>query len=567
MHFCTADFETLTVEPTRVWLWGLYDGNIFYNGTTIGGFIDKCKKYTGNKIYFHNLAWDGTFILVWLFNNGYKYSESKKLEKKHFSTLITDTGIFYTLKVKTECNKILTFYDSMKLIPLKVKEIPSAFGLKTQKGEIDFTKDRPEGYEPTIREKNYCERDCKIVYLALQQLFDKGLKKMTQAGCAIEKINEFLGGRLKDIFPVLDKSIDAFCRKSYKGGISYLNDQYFNKILDNINIYDVNSLYPAMMYKNLYPFGDAFPFTGKYEYNPLYPLYIIKIKAGFDIKEGKFPTIQLKGSMFFSETEYIKSTHGEIVELYLTSVDFELFEKHYDIYDIEYCGGYMFRARDDFFTKYVDFFMKEKEEARRNGEEGRAFVAKIFLNSGYGRYGINPESARKIPYIEENTIKYKTTELEERESLFVPVAAFVTSYARKYLAESIQKIIDYSTQNYNTDMFIYCDTDSIHTLLPHDDVVKILQVDKVKLGYWKHEGKAVKGKFLRQKTYIEYMEKFRGNGFVCYDKKVTCAAMPSECHQYVNIFNFNIGESFKGKKQKKNVRGGIILKDIDFTLK
>jgi hypothetical protein len=45
------------------------------------------------------------------------------------------------------------------------------------------------------------------------------------------------------------------------------------------------------------------------------------------------------------------------------------------------------------------------------------------------------------------------------------------------------------------------------------------------------------------------------------------AGMPKECYPYVNFKNFKIGASYKGKKQPKNTVGGVVLNNIDFTIK
>ena len=51
-------------------------------------------------------------------------------------------------------------------------------------------------------------------------------------------------------------------------------------------------------------------------------------------------------------------------------------------------------------------------------------------------------------------------------------------------------------------------------------------------GAWKNEGIADKGKFVRQKCYIE---KF-GDDF-----HITCAGLPSNCYKYVTWENFKEG--------------------------
>ena len=100
------------------------------------------------------------------------------------------------------------------------------------------------------------------------------------------------------------------------------------------------------MYKELLPYDDPVYFEGKYTPDEMYPLYIQSINVSFEIKEGYIPTIQVKKSpsYLFNPTEYLESSNGEIVTLVLTSVDLELFFKHYDVEYLEYNDGYKFKG-------------------------------------------------------------------------------------------------------------------------------------------------------------------------------------------------------------------------------
>ena len=52
-----------------------------------------------------------------------------------------------------------------------------------------------------------------------------------------------------------------------------------------------------------------------------------------------------------------------------------------------------------------------------------------------------------------------------------------------------------------------------------------------------------------------------------YYLKITVAGMPKGCYPFVNFKNFKVGASYKGKKQPKRVPGGVVLNEIDFTIK
>ena len=72
-----ADFETTTnIEDCRVWAWGLCEiGNIsnFIYGNNISSFFEKMKELSKQQetIYFHNLKFDGEFIIYHLLKNGW----------------------------------------------------------------------------------------------------------------------------------------------------------------------------------------------------------------------------------------------------------------------------------------------------------------------------------------------------------------------------------------------------------------------------------------------------------------------------------------------------------------
>ena len=43
--------------------------------------------------------------------------------------------------------------------------------------------------------------------------------------------------------------------------------------------------------------------------------------------------------------------------------------------------------------------------------------------------------------------------------------------------------------------------------------------------------------------------------------------MPKGCYEEVSFNNFKLGATYTGKKQPKIVKGGVILREVDFTIK
>lgn len=204
----------------------------------------------------------------------------------------------------------------------------------------------------------------------------------------------------------------------------------------------------------------------------------------------------------------------------------------------------------------------------------------------YGKFGTDISVKSKIPYLgEDGVIHFKDGKEEEREGVYIAMASFITSYARLKTISAAQKIMDNYNSGKSNIQFVYADTDSLHCYSPDFKLPEGLDIDSTKLGAWDHESTFVKAKFLRQKCYIEkeiiseesyfkgiskedkflYSKDLKKKEF--YKLKITVAGMPKGCYEHVNFNNFKIGASYQGKKQPKNVKGGVVLADIDFTIK
>ena len=141
-----ADFETTSAIYynkngfTKVWLYGLCDDecNIIKIGTSIDDFMQQAKRLYGKVIYFHNLKFDGTFILDWLLNNGYEYKDDLSKVDKGFNALIGDMGQFYSITFKFTKNKQVHFYDSLKVLPFKVEKLAKDFNMSIEKEKINY---------------------------------------------------------------------------------------------------------------------------------------------------------------------------------------------------------------------------------------------------------------------------------------------------------------------------------------------------------------------------------------------------------------------------------------------
>lgn len=615
----SCDFETIT-DPSdcRIWIWGVCrigDEDKMEYGNSIEGFIEWCEN-THSYGYFHNLRFDGEFIVNHLLHNGWKNDDSG--EAYTFNGLVSGMGQWYSLELffptKSKKPKKMVFYDSVKKLPMSVAGIAKSYGMEIMKGEIDYHEFRPVGHVPTDEELKYLIHDIQIVAKGLEVQFEQGLTRMTNGSDAMADFKATIGeNAFKNYFPVLNLETDSWMRKAYKGGFTWLNPKFSGVDIGQGMVFDVNSLYPAQMLNRLLPVGMPIPFEGKYKEDKKHPLYIQHIFVNFELKEGKIPTIQIKGNTRFGENEYLESSDGIMVDLYLTNIDLELFMDHYHVEDIEYVGGFKFQARKGIFDRFIYKWTLVKTQS----EGGIRLLAKLMLNSLYGKFATNPDVTGKFAYLKKDGStgwrnkngKYEENEdgeivwreyeelKEYRDPVYTPMGAFITAWARYTTITAAQKVYP--------DRLVYCDTDSIH--MTGIEIPETLEdiIHDTRIGYWQHESTFKRARYLRQKTYVDDVygvwvddgeggKRFKETTDVSKATgsmlSVKCSGMPDRLKEFVTWDNFRIGLSFEpsegregetvvkyeketntvkgtGRLMPQRVKGGVVLTEHDFAIK
>lgn len=574
----SADFETINNEnDCRVWCWKALsmDETSESTGLTIESFIEFVeKRKNGDVIYFHNLKFDGEFIVYHLLKTSWKLIRDKtKLSRKTFKTVISDMGQWYSIQLMTSKGQRVTIKDSLKIWNNSIKELAKTMHMDIGKGEIDYNLYRAPGYEPTSQEWEYIDLDVRIAARAMKFMLDQGYTKLTAGANALWDYQMMIGKQWEYYFPVLPDSTDEFIRHSYRGGWCYANPLFQEKVVGKGIVLDVNSLYPSRMYYDELPYGNPIYYEGKYRPDAYYPLYVQHIMVDFELRKGYFPTVQKKHDMRFANTEYIRGTNGDPIELYLTSIDLELLKEHYDIKAIEYLDGYKFKLCKGMFGEYIDKWMAVKEEATLSGDAPRRAQSKLFMNSLYGKFAKRPYGQSKYPYIgEDDRLHLELGDVEDRGSLYIPIGTFITSYARNYTIRSAQK---------NYSRFLYADTDSLHLL--GEKIPSEIHVHKTELGAWKHESTFHRAKFIGAKCYCEEeivsretLESYLEDNPNCQKHvnfenstllKITCAGLSEKAKHSVGFDDFGIGLVVYDKLMPKHVPGGIVLKETTFEIK
>ena len=540
-----ADFET-TTDPLdcRVWAWGLCSiesPTLVEIGTDIESFLERVSKYD-SVIYFHNLAFDGIFILDFIMKNGHTHTDNAP-NPHEFSTLISNMGKFFSITVKWENGRRTEFRDSLKKLPMSVSSVAKAFKLEEGKGEIDYHTFRPVGHELTSEEREYLRKDVQIVAQALKIQLSQGMKKLTVGADSLAEFKRLMGAkRFERTFPILSESMDAEIRGAYRGGFTYADERFKGKVQGAGRVYDVNSLYPSVMYDRVLPYGIPRYTDGLPKVSERFPLFIVSITFTAKLKKNHIPCIQVKNHSHFIATEYQKAIK-EPTTLMVTNVDLELWQEHYDLDILSYNGGWQFMGVKGIFEEYIDKWM----EVKAHSDGGMRAIAKLHLNSLYGKFATNPNVTPKIPILDDDRVKLVTGEPETRNPVYTAMGVFITAYARDVTIRAAQE---------NYDVFAYADTDSLHLLTETDPPG--LDVHPSRLGAWKHEGNFTQALYVRAKAYTETME----DG----SQSTHIAGLPDAIASRLRIADFTNGATFRGKLVPKRVPGGVVLSETGFTL-
>lgn len=542
-----ADFETIT-DPNdcRVWAWGMdtLECDRWRDGLTIESFVEHASRFK-SIIYFHNLKFDGMFIIDFLLKNGYTHSTERKLRAKEFSTLISDMGRMYSMRVQWTAKTYTEFKDSAKKFPgFSVARLAKSFNLPMTKGDIDYHEYRAPGQPMTRAEEDYMRRDVHIVCHALKVTLDAGMDKLTIGSDSMNEYKEIRGKKdYTALFPTLGHSLDDEIRRAYRGGFTFCDPRFSGRKVGGGVVLDVNSLYPYIMYERVLPYGVPVFEPGLPIVSDEFPLSIFSVTFTAQLKRDHIPCIQIKNNVGFTPTEYL-TTIDEPTELMVSNVDWALYQEHYDITVIHYGGGWLFRGASGMFNDFIDKWSHIK--ATTTG--GQRELAKLTLNSLYGKFASGTNVTSKNPTLEGDTVKLKRGPDELRAPVYTAMGVFITAWARDLTIRAAQE---------NYDVFAYADTDSLHLLC--DEIPNTLNVHPTELGAWKHEYDFTEAFYVRAKAYFELKDDGE------YENHV--AGVPTAITQKMTFDDVYDGNVLHGKLTPKHVPGGIVLVDTPYLLK
>lgn len=642
-----ADFETTVYENqarTDVWAAGLCEldaENVTIDGS-ISDFYKRLERLESHCIvYFHNLKFDGSFLLDYFLTElklkqavepipgkrdfEVQFLENKYMPKSSIKYLISHMGQWYDIVVRTKAGYFIEFRDSLKLLPFALADVGKAFKTKHQKLEMEYKGFRYPGCFISDTEKEYIKNDVLVLKEALEFMFAAGNKRLTIGSCCIAEYKKQIGKKeYDDLFPdltefYLDKTVfgaenaDEYIRRSYRGGWCYVVKGKEKRNFTNGCTADVNSLYPSVMSSesgSFYPIGKPIFWRGDYipdEATQEGRYYFVRVRTRFHIKPGYLPTIQIKGNMSYSPTEYLTTSDvynkyedkyytyyydnnnnivQALVTLTLTCTDWQLIQEHYYLSDTVILDGCYFAARQGIFDCYIDKYRKIKQESKG----AKRTLAKLFLNNLYGKMATSTKSSYKVAYVTEDgdKIAFYQVDANDKKAGYIACGSAITSYARNFTIRAAQA----NYHGLDKPGFIYADTDSIHCDLPPEKL-KNIRVHPTDFCAWKIENEWALARYTRQKTYVELLTVEDGEPLKEQKYLVRCAGMPQrskdifvKClggdidtskftetekeytkgHEYT-LDDFDIGLEVIGKLRPVRIPGGIVLTDTTYKMR
>ena len=607
--WCVADSETLrTIENgRRIFLLSFYSSKVqevhevWNNQESI---IDLLLRF--KYVYFHNLSYDGNFIIKLLQKMGFKQKEElQKLDANYYDAIMIGSKI-YKITIKYN-DKIVNLIDSANFLRSKVKDMNKAYGLgdgfnKTWKGRgydeqwmYDYCWNGIYSKELEAF-KDYCLQDAKIVYYAMMKLFEF----TSQFELDIRKYNT-ISSYAYDLY----KSMNSYCanltnldvinfkdieiplvglnssynliRSVYKGGFCDLNDNYAYKewtTKDDVRSYDINSAYPAILNNDKLPCS-FMPLVGLEEVTKLIIFYVVdELKAKtvlrflfndeFKIKgdDNSHPGLFLKGSIFCLYEE-----------------EFKWMKKYYDgnikvIKEIPLYGCKMDLGG------YVKKFYAMKKQYKADGNKGFETLTKLFINAVTGKFGQKPTYKNRVTFSNENTKHiWKQEKVSDKywirkdekvnlkdsmdDSFYVSKKYYEEDTINLFINQEINNflIVSYITMKtrckiigfidaIGINRWIYSDTDSLKIIGTLDDE-KIVGKE---LGQFKDEGQSYIAMFYHPKAYY-------------WNGEFTFAGVDKDATKNINYKNIKDGYVIRsGKKIPKPVKDGIELEDIDYVV-
>lgn len=576
-----CDFETTVFKgqtETEVWLAGFLSTDftrecIFNNlDDFMIALLNEAWTLTA---YFHNLKFDGAFIVDWLERTGFKkalntaeeiteqtqhledknsirWLSRKKMPINSYKCFINRKGQWYNIEIKTD-HSIVTILDSVKLLPFSLAKIAEDMKLSVRKGTMIYEGVRGKNYKAKEGEIDYFKKDLRILAEALVKAEEYDVYGSTIGRCCLNFFihqNFHSKREFNNTFPNLyeqyieeeiygSKSVGDYVLKSYKGAYVWLNPKFKHKVLKDGFTLDVTSLYASMEHScsgNEYCFGPGKMCKGQIPQDKNKVRYQ-RLRCSFRLKEGYIPFITIKNTYLYDPKERLYTSKvvvdgeilSDVVELTLLDSELELFLEHYTTPVLEYLDYVEFFKYPKLFDKYVEYWADRKNNATRDKNAVLRFIAKLHQTNLYGKFAASKNDSFKIPYIGDgDKIRFVDITSEEANPGYIANGSKIVAEARIFEIKAFQS---------NMERCAYADTDSLHLVGEVADVKGLIIADD-ELCTFKLETYWKQGWFDSAKRYIETTEEIlEGEKQERYH--ITCAGAPERTKK---LLRYTLGE-------------------------
>ena len=546
---------------------------------------EKKKPCKNVCVWIYNLSFEWSFILPVLLEKGFHYKEVISDDDEYcFNTVSTHSVSSVwnvNMKFSAKSGNII-FRDLAKIYGGGLGKVAKAFGLPTQKGEIDYRLNRLHGHVVTKEEKEYCYKDTRIIVdilLEMQRRNDKFFfSSMSMASYSMKMMVKSGWPRstrpykqYRELYPELDEKESSFIRNAVSGGITYAPERWqFKDIKHNIIHIDKNSMHPSSAYFNKFAYGKGEYFTGR-------PTNYADYSNCCHIK------VSFYGVKLHSVIKLIGFKYIDDFELTLWDFEIETMKKCYENLEIEYIDYYRYKKKPLPWRKYYAKCYYARLEAKAKHDDFNVLYYKLLMNSSYGKSLERGHTEIYENYIDDEGIigsitrnKCKPDYLSEEEwsnkminakYTSLPYGSQIPAYSRCDLIELALKI--------GYEKIVYFDTDSIFFIEDEETVANMNKYMNTQnfLGGWKVEEIITRAQFTAPKRYKaentkgEVYVKAGGINFTEYlqeKAKENGLTTLEDIKDYVSKYHFDFEEiniiSSVWKVQRAfRVKGGTII--------
>ncbi|MBQ0140556.1 MAG: hypothetical protein KBT36_14835 [Kurthia sp.] len=423
-------------------------------------------------IYFHNLAYDWTFLKKFIFQK-FGFPEKQLNTKPH-----------YPISIEFENGIILK--DSLILAQRNLDKWSKDLAVEHQKavGKWDYDKLRNQNESFSFDELEYIEHDTLAGVECIQAMMDtlgKSIYSMpyTATGIPREQVREIgKENRARQWFLKQFLTWEQYQKALmvYHGGYTHGFRKIIDKIVEWVKGYDFASSYPFCMLAYKYPNGKFMKIADKsvwyiLEFKEKYAFMFKLILVNPILKNDD---ISMPALQFSKCTKTINAVldNGRIlgasyIECYMNEVDLEVICNQYD-FDLNICTEVEFTTKSylpRWLTDYIYQLFIDKTKLK--GQDPVLYaLAKSKLNSVYGMHCQRAVKDTIVEDYETGEYFYSNENEEElyqkyidRYTSILPfqIGCWVTSYAYRNLFR-LGYCVDYE----NGGIWCYSDTDSCY---------------------------------------------------------------------------------------------------------